>query len=41
MKAAMAVNIWDVVESIKPRITAGWGVIAVRLADPSVPYEAL
>lgn len=41
IKAAMTVNVWDVVESIKPRITAGWGVIAVRLADPSVPYEAL
>ena len=41
IKAAMTVNVWDVVESIKPRITAGWGVNAVRLADPSVPYEAL
>jgi 3-phenylpropionate/trans-cinnamate dioxygenase ferredoxin reductase component len=41
IKAAMNVNVWDVVESIKPRITAGWGVDAERLADPSVPYEAL
>jgi 3-phenylpropionate/trans-cinnamate dioxygenase ferredoxin reductase component len=41
IKAAMNVNVWDVVESIKPRITAGWGVNADRLADPSVPYEAL
>jgi 3-phenylpropionate/trans-cinnamate dioxygenase ferredoxin reductase subunit len=41
IKAAMNVNVWDVVESIKPRITAGWGVNSDRLADPSVPYEAL
>jgi 3-phenylpropionate/trans-cinnamate dioxygenase ferredoxin reductase subunit len=41
IKAAMNVNVWDVVESIKPRITAGWGVNSDRLADPSVPYDAL
>ena len=41
VRAGMNVNVWDVVESIKPRITAGWGVNADRLADPSVPYEAL
>jgi 3-phenylpropionate/trans-cinnamate dioxygenase ferredoxin reductase component len=41
IKAAMNVNVWDVVESIKPRITAGWGVNSDRLADPGVPYDAL
>jgi 3-phenylpropionate/trans-cinnamate dioxygenase ferredoxin reductase subunit len=41
IKAAMNVNVWDVVESIKPRIISGWGVNADRLADPSVPYDAL
>jgi 3-phenylpropionate/trans-cinnamate dioxygenase ferredoxin reductase subunit len=41
IKAAMNVNVWDVVESIKPRITAGWGVNSDRLADPGVPYGAL
>jgi 3-phenylpropionate/trans-cinnamate dioxygenase ferredoxin reductase subunit len=41
IKAAMNVNVWGVVESIKPLITAGRGVNSDRLADPGVPYEAL
>ena len=38
IKAAMNVNVWDVVDAIKPLIAAGTVVDPVRLADPEVAY---
>ena len=39
IKAAMNVNVWDVVDAIKPLIAAGTVVDPVRLADPAVAYR--
>jgi NADPH-dependent 2,4-dienoyl-CoA reductase/sulfur reductase-like enzyme len=39
--AAMNVNVWDVVDEIKPLITAGRQVDTSKLADPAVPYASL
>jgi NADPH-dependent 2,4-dienoyl-CoA reductase/sulfur reductase-like enzyme len=39
IKAAMNVNVWDVVDEIKPLIESGRTVDPARLADPSVPYS--
>jgi NADPH-dependent 2,4-dienoyl-CoA reductase/sulfur reductase-like enzyme len=39
--AAMNVNVWDVVDQIKPLITAGTHVDTNKLADPAVPYTSL
>jgi NADPH-dependent 2,4-dienoyl-CoA reductase/sulfur reductase-like enzyme len=39
--AAMNVNVWDVVDQIKPLITAGTVVDHGKLADPEVPYDTL
>jgi NADPH-dependent 2,4-dienoyl-CoA reductase/sulfur reductase-like enzyme len=39
--AAMTVNVWDVVDQIKPLITGGVPVDAGRLADPAVDYADL
>jgi NADPH-dependent 2,4-dienoyl-CoA reductase/sulfur reductase-like enzyme len=41
IKASMNVNVWDVVDEVKPLIAAGTVVDPVRLADPSVPYPEL
>jgi 3-phenylpropionate/trans-cinnamate dioxygenase ferredoxin reductase subunit len=41
IKAAMNVNLWDVVDEIKPLILAGKAVDPARLADPAVPYAEL
>jgi 3-phenylpropionate/trans-cinnamate dioxygenase ferredoxin reductase component len=39
--AAMNVNVWDVVDEIKPLITGRTPVDATRLADPAVPFGDL
>jgi hypothetical protein len=39
--AAMNVNVWDVVDEVKPLITAGTPVDPDRLADPAVAYTDL
>jgi hypothetical protein len=39
--AAMNVNVWDVVDQIKPLITGGVRVEVDRLADPAVEYADL
>ena len=39
--AAMTVNVWDVVDQIKPLIAASKQVNTDKLADPTVPYTAL
>lgn len=39
--AAMNVNVWDVVDQIKPLIIAGAPVDTSKLADPAVPYTGL
>ena len=41
IKAAMNVNVWDVVDEVKPLITAGRAVDPERLSDPQVPYAQL
>jgi NADPH-dependent 2,4-dienoyl-CoA reductase/sulfur reductase-like enzyme len=41
IKAAMNVNVWDVVDEVKPLIAAGKVVDTEQLADPAVPYSAL
>ena len=41
IQAAMNVNVWDVIDQIKPLITAGQQVDTGRLADPGVPYSSL
>jgi 3-phenylpropionate/trans-cinnamate dioxygenase ferredoxin reductase subunit len=38
MLAAMNVNVWDVVDEIKPLITAGSPINVAKLADPAVPF---
>jgi hypothetical protein len=37
--AAMNVNVWDVVDEIKPLIAEKVAVDAQKLADPDVPYD--
>jgi NADPH-dependent 2,4-dienoyl-CoA reductase/sulfur reductase-like enzyme len=39
--AAMNVNVWDVLDGIKPLILARTPVDVARLADPDVPYDAV
>lgn len=39
--ASMNVNVWDVVDEVKPLIAAGTPVDPDRLADPEVPYADL
>jgi hypothetical protein len=39
--AAMNVNVWDVVDAIKPVIAERRVVDPARLADPDVPYGDL
>lgn len=41
IKAAMNVNVWDVVDQVKPIIAAGRAVDPERLADPGVAYADL
>lgn len=41
IKAAMNVNVWDVIDQIKPLIARATQVDTDRLADPDVPYTAL
>ena len=41
MQAAMNVNVWDVVDAVKPLIAEGAVVDPVRLADPGVAYTEL
>jgi hypothetical protein len=41
MLAAMNVNVWDVVDAVKPIIAQGVPVDPDRLADPRVPYSEL
>ncbi|MGE0217605.1 NAD(P)/FAD-dependent oxidoreductase [Mycolicibacterium sp.] len=41
IKAAMNVNVWDVIDQIKPLIARAKQVDTGRLADPDVPYTAL
>jgi NADPH-dependent 2,4-dienoyl-CoA reductase/sulfur reductase-like enzyme len=41
IKAAMNVNVWDVVDEVKPLIAAGKVVDTEQLADPAVPYSNL
>jgi 3-phenylpropionate/trans-cinnamate dioxygenase ferredoxin reductase subunit len=41
IKASMNVNVWDVVDEIKPLIVGGIVVDPDRLADPSVAYREL
>jgi 3-phenylpropionate/trans-cinnamate dioxygenase ferredoxin reductase component len=39
IRAAMNVNVWDVVDAIKPLIAAATVVDPARLADPAVAYQ--
>jgi NADPH-dependent 2,4-dienoyl-CoA reductase/sulfur reductase-like enzyme len=41
IKAAMNVNVWDVVDVVKPLIIDGTVVDPARLADPDIPYSEL
>ena len=41
IQAAMNVNVWDVIDEIKPLIVKQKSVDVERLVDPSVPYEEL
>ena len=41
IKAAMNVNVWDVIDQIKPLITAGTPIDTEKLVDPNVPYDML
>ncbi len=41
IKAAMNVNVWDVVEQVKPLIVSGTVVDPARLADPAISYADL
>ncbi|NNC11623.1 FAD-dependent oxidoreductase [Planctomonas sp. JC2975] len=41
MLAAMNVNVWDVIDQLKPIIASGRAVDADRLTDPAVPYGDL
>jgi 3-phenylpropionate/trans-cinnamate dioxygenase ferredoxin reductase subunit len=39
IKAAMNVNVWDVIDAVKPLIIDGTVVDPARLADPEVPFR--
>ena len=39
IRAAMNVNVWDVVDEVKPLILEGRQVDPERLADPAIPYD--
>jgi 3-phenylpropionate/trans-cinnamate dioxygenase ferredoxin reductase component len=39
IQASMNVNVWDVVDEIKPLIAAGTPVDVAKLTDPDVPYS--
>ncbi len=41
IRAAMNVNVWDVVDEIKPLIVAGTPVDPAKLRDPDVAYDAV
>lgn len=41
IQAAMNVNVWDVIDEIKPLIAEQRPVDATRLVDPDVPFSAL
>lgn len=41
LKAAMNVNVWDVVDEVGPLIAAGERIDTVRLLDQAVPYSEL
>jgi NADPH-dependent 2,4-dienoyl-CoA reductase/sulfur reductase-like enzyme len=41
IKAAMNVNVWDVIDQIKPLITAGKQIDPGQLANPDVTYASL
>lgn len=41
IQAAMNVNVWDVIDEIKPLIVGHVAVNPVKLADPEVPYAQL
>ena len=41
LKAAMNVNVWDVIDQIKPLITSGTQIDPAQLASPDVPYPSL
>lgn len=41
IQAAMNVNVWDVIDEIKPLIASKKVVDAQQLANPSIPYSAL
>jgi NADPH-dependent 2,4-dienoyl-CoA reductase/sulfur reductase-like enzyme len=41
IRAAMNVNVWDVIDEIKPLITAGTPVDPAKLRDPDVGYDAV
>lgn len=41
IKAAMNVNVWDVIDQIRPLIVDGTSVDPARLADPDVAYSSL
>ena len=41
IKAAMNVNVWEVVDAVKPLIIDGTVVDPARLADPDIPYSEL
>jgi 3-phenylpropionate/trans-cinnamate dioxygenase ferredoxin reductase component len=41
IRAAMNVNVWDVVDEVKPLILSGKAVDADRLADPGTAYASL
>ncbi|MDT4907043.1 MAG: 3-phenylpropionate/trans-cinnamate dioxygenase ferredoxin reductase component [Pseudonocardiales bacterium] len=41
IKAVMNVNVWDVIDAVKPLILAGTAVEPARLSDPQVAYREL
>jgi NADPH-dependent 2,4-dienoyl-CoA reductase/sulfur reductase-like enzyme len=41
IKAVMNVNVWDVIDAVKPLILAGTAVEPARLSDPQVAYGEL
>jgi 3-phenylpropionate/trans-cinnamate dioxygenase ferredoxin reductase component len=41
IKAVMNVNIWDVIDAVKPLIRDGIAVEPAKLSDPQVAYSEL
>lgn len=41
IRAAMNVNVWDVIDEIKPLIATRKRIDPDRLVDPTVPYAQL